>query len=136
VVKEAITAYKAGGVNAMHDPTEGGVAGGIHEMADASSLGFKVSRDKITVSPETKRICRFFNIDPLMLISSGALLISAEPKSSERIIELLGQKHISASIIGEFVENPRERTIMDRKGKAKPLERPLSDHLWKALARE
>jgi len=136
VVKEAITAYKTGGVNAMHDPTEGGVAGGIHEMADASNLGFKVFRDKIAVSPETNRICRFFNIDPLMLISSGALLISTKPKSSDRIIELLGQEHSSASIIGEFVENPRERTIMDRKGKAKPLERPLSDHLWKALARE
>ncbi len=120
----------------MHDPTEGGVAVGIHEMADASNLGFKVFRDKIAVSPETNRICRFFNIDPLMLISSGALLISVKPKSSDRVIELLGQKHISASTIGEFVENPRERTIMDRKGKAKPLERPLSDHLWKALARE
>ena len=38
VVKDALTAYKTGGVHAMHDPTEGGVAGGIHEMADASRL--------------------------------------------------------------------------------------------------
>ncbi|RLI21874.1 hydrogenase, partial [Candidatus Bathyarchaeota archaeon] len=42
VVKEAILAFKTGGVHAMHDPTEGGVAGGIHEMTDASNLGVKV----------------------------------------------------------------------------------------------
>src|SRR3989337_349999 len=39
VVKDALTAYKTGGVHAMHDPTEGGVVGAIHEIADASGLG-------------------------------------------------------------------------------------------------
>src|SRR4030043_1275979 len=46
VVKEALTAYKTGGVHAMHDPTEGGVAGGIHEMADPSGLGVKIFEKK------------------------------------------------------------------------------------------
>ena len=45
VVKDALTACKAGGVHAMHDPTEGGIAGGAHEMADAASLGLKVFRE-------------------------------------------------------------------------------------------
>ncbi len=39
VVKDALTAYGAGGVHAMHDPTEGGILNGVHEMADAAGLG-------------------------------------------------------------------------------------------------
>ena len=47
VVKEAILAFKTGGVHAMHDPTEGGVLGGIYEMTDASNVGvkFKLNRN-------------------------------------------------------------------------------------------
>ena len=64
VVKDALTAYKTGGVHAMHDPTEGGVAGGIHEMADASNVGVKVIEERILVQPETAKICSYFQIDP------------------------------------------------------------------------
>jgi hydrogenase maturation factor len=135
IVKEAVVAYRTGGVNAMHDPTEGGVAGGIHEMADASRLGVRVFESEIMISPDTDRICGFLGIDPLMLIASGALLISSKPQSADQIVQVLEKEDIHASIIGEFTENPRERVIVDRKGKTKPLERPLSDHLWKALAK-
>jgi hydrogenase maturation factor len=55
IVKEAATAFKTGGVHAMHDPTEGGVAGGIHEMADASNLGARIYEEKIHVRPETTK---------------------------------------------------------------------------------
>src|SRR3990172_10951934 len=56
VVKDALTAYRTGGVHAMHDPSEGGVVGGIHEMAYASGLGVKVFEDRIVVEPETAKI--------------------------------------------------------------------------------
>ncbi len=84
VVKDALTAYKAGGVHAMHDPTEGGILNGIHEMADAAGLGVRVFEEKITVEPETAKICRYYEIDPLQLISSGAFLIAAEPESAKQ----------------------------------------------------
>jgi hydrogenase expression/formation protein HypE len=42
IVKDALTAYRTGGVHAMHDPTEGGILNGIHEMADAAGLGAKI----------------------------------------------------------------------------------------------
>ena len=74
VVKDALTAYKTGGVHAMHDPTEGGILNGIHEMADAACLGVRVFEEKIMVEPETTKICRFYEIDPLQLISSGHCL--------------------------------------------------------------
>jgi len=125
VVKDALTAFKTGGVNAMHDPTEGGVYGGIHEMADASNLGVKIFKEKIRFQPET--------IDPLQLISSGALLISAKTEFANKIIEGLKQEKIHASTIGEFLENPRERIITMESGKIQALPKPISDHLWLAL---
>lgn len=133
IVKDAITAYKTGGVHAMHDPTEGGVAGGIHEMADASNLGVKIFEESISIKLETTAICRFFNVDPLQLISSGALLIAAEPDCVDRIIANLKCQQISATVIGEFLENPKERILIGKNGKIKGLPRPLSDHLWLAL---
>jgi hydrogenase maturation factor len=134
VVKEAIAAFKTGGVHAMHDPTEGGVAGGIHEMADASNLGVKVQEQKITVKPETREICNFFKIDPLQLISSGALLIAAKPNATESIIETLKQNSIYASVIGEFLKEQNKRIFVKKSEKPEPLPRPASDHLWNALS--
>jgi len=135
VVKDALTAYKTGGVHAMHDPTEGGVAGGIHEMADASCLGVKIFEKAIPVQPETAKICGHFEIDPLQLIGSGALLVSSEAKSAEKIIANLAQQQITASIIGEFLEGTDQRLLIRKDGKAQALPRPLYDHLWIALRR-
>jgi hydrogenase expression/formation protein HypE len=133
IVKDALTAYETGGVHAMHDPTEGGVLGGIHEMADASNLGVRVYEDKIAVEPETAKICRFFEIDPLQLIGSGALLIAAEKDKTESIIEKLAEKRICSAEIGELGGNVNKRLLMKRDGSAEDLVRPVSDHLWKAL---
>ena len=135
VVNDALTAYNTGGVHAMHDPTEGGVAGGIHEMADASCLGVNIFEEAILVQPETAKICSHFEIDPLQLIGSGALLISSEEKSTEKIITSLLQKQIHASVIGEFLEDMGQRLLIGKSGEKKDLQRPVSDHLWAALSR-
>ena len=117
----------------MHDPTEGGIAGGIHEMADASQLGVKIFEEKIVVEPETAKICRYFEIDPLQLVSSGALLISAEPEKTSEIIDTLGKEHIYATVIGEFGGNVNRRLSVKSDGAVQNLPRPVSDHLWLAL---
>jgi hydrogenase maturation factor len=133
VVKDALIAVKTGGVHAMHDPTEGGVSGGIREMAEASNVGFQVYEEKIPIQPETQKICDYFKIDPLQLISSGALLISAEPEFAEKIVRELKQNQIDASVIGEFLQNKREHKIIRKDGTIQTLPRPVSDYLWLAL---
>jgi hydrogenase maturation factor len=133
VVKDATTAFRTGGVSAMHDPTEGGVAGGIHEMADASNVGVRIFEEKINIRPETIRICEFYKIDPLQLIASGSLLIAARPKLADHVIGTLEENGIGAEIIGEFTSSPKERVIIRKNGKTEDLVRPLSDHLWQAL---
>jgi hydrogenase expression/formation protein HypE len=136
VVKDALTASKTGAVHAMHDPTEGGVAGGIHEMADASGLGVKILQEKIRVEPETAKICSHFKLDPLQLIGSGALLIAAEAEKAEQIIAGLKQQLIQAAVIGEFVADKTQRLLTSYSVDGQGLPRPASDHLWRALYRQ
>ena len=133
VVKDAILAFNTGGVNAMHDPTEGGVIGGIHEMADASKVGVKVFEDKVPIAEETVEICRFFGIDALYLISSGTLLIAAEKEKEDEIIRVLRKNGVKASVIGEFTSNPNKRVLVRKDGVEVELPKPEMDHLWIAL---
>ncbi len=135
VVKDALTAFRIGGVSAMHDPTEGGVAGGLHELADAANVGFNVYEEKILVPEETRKICAYFNVDSLQLISSGSLLIVAEAAKTDEIISSLSRNGIQAAIIGEVVEPDLGRNFVTKDGKKTELVRPASDHLWKALAK-
>ncbi|MBI5576369.1 MAG: hydrogenase [Deltaproteobacteria bacterium] len=135
VVEDALLAYGTGGVTAMHDPTEGGVANGIHEMADASKKGFRIFEEKIPIAEETGRICGFFRIDPLCLIASGSLLIAAERNSSGKVVNILRKSGIAAAVIGSILSSQRKRRIVRRNGEEEELVRPASDHLWRALER-
>jgi len=135
VVNDAIVAFKTGGVSAMHDPTEGGVAGGLHELADAANVGFKVYEEKILIPEETRKMCAHFGINPLQLISSGSLLIVAEEEKTEEIVSKLSQNGIHASIIGEVTKPNLGRKMVMGTGEKAELVRPVSDHLWVALAR-
>jgi hydrogenase expression/formation protein HypE len=91
------------GVNSMHDITEGGLLGGLFEVAMASNKGFKIYKDKIPMLDITKKVCTEFQIDPLRLISSGSMLITT--KNGEQLIKRLKERGIEASIIGTVNEN-------------------------------
>ena len=132
VLEEAMIAVDTGGVMAMHDPTEGGIAGGLHEVADASRTGFRVYADRISVSDETEVICRFMNIDPLKLISSGCLLIVAESEKADFIVQRLNAGGISACVIGEVLADERIRSVVSGDGSIRQLPMPDSDELWNA----
>jgi hydrogenase expression/formation protein HypE len=135
VVNDALTAFKTGGVSAMHDPTEGGIAGGLHELADAADVGFNVYEQSILVPKQTRKICDHFGVDPLQLISSGALLIIANQDNADQIVKNLAEKGIQASIIGEVTKAKHGRNLITETGEKTELVRPTNDHLWKALAK-
>jgi hydrogenase expression/formation protein HypE len=135
VVKDALIAFRTGGVTAMHDPTEGGVAGGLHELADAANVGFQVYEEKIFIPDETRKICMHFKIDPLQLISSGSLLIVAEENKTDKIINNLSRNDVQCSLIGEITEPTLGRNLVRKTGEKTRLNRPVSDQLWTALAK-
>ena len=133
VVPEAIKVISSKAVTAMHDPTEGGIANGLHELANASGLGFIVDYSKLVVREETSQICKVFDINPLNLIASGAMLIAVDNKQAPEVIQLLLDEEIPASIIGRLVKDSSQRKIIDVDGSIKDLPQPAEDALWQAL---
>jgi hydrogenase maturation factor len=73
VVPEAMAVLDAGGVSALHDPTEGGLATGVRELALAADCGATVEREAVPVLPETEAIAGALDLDPLGMLASGSL---------------------------------------------------------------
>lgn len=133
VVEDALTATEVAGVHAMHDATEGGIAGALQEIAWASNLGVVAYEEKIPIHEETKVICKALNIDPLKTISSGALIISAHPEKAEKIVAALKKRGIQASVIGKMVSEKEGSYILRRDGTKLDLSKPVKEELWIAL---
>ena len=71
-------------IHAAHDPTEGGVAQGIHELACCSGVAIEIAAASLPVKPATRALCDALRIDPLGLLASGALLFTAPPEVAQR----------------------------------------------------
>ena len=109
VVKEASVVSSIKEVHALHDPTEGGIATGIFEMATASDLGVEVHYDKIPISEETLKLCESYHVDPLGTFASGSLLIAVSPSASKGVISRLSAVGITAARVGVMM--PREEGL-------------------------
>lgn len=104
VLLDAQVATGAGGVTAMHDPTEGGLAAALWELAHASGCRVEFEPSAVPVPHLAQRVCRHFELDPLAAIASGALLISAAPERSVAICQALEQHGILCAEIGRLTE--------------------------------
>jgi len=107
VVPEARIANGVAEVHAMHDPTEGGLATALHELASAARVGMIVEMGKIIILPETALLCQHLKLEPLGLIASGALLIVAPQGESNKIITALAAEGISSAVIGKIWESEK-----------------------------
>ena len=114
VVKDARIALEAADVHAMHDPTEGGLATGLLELATAARVGLTVDLDRIPVLPECSAFCKALGLDPLGLIGSGALLATVPPNDVSGLVEALVVGGIEISEIG--VVTPPEDGLKLRVG--------------------
>jgi len=103
VVRDAQLALEVGGVHALHDPTEGGVATGLWELAQASDVGLAIDEERLPVVTECQNLCRHFGLDPLGVIASGSLLMSAAEERSQAIVDRLVEAGIQATVIGQVV---------------------------------
>lgn len=89
VVPMARAALRVGGITALHDPTEGGLATGLTELALASQVGLEVEAEAIPVLQLTREVCAALGLDPLGLIASGALLIAARAEAAGAVVEAI-----------------------------------------------
>ena len=118
------------GASGCHDATEGGVLGAIYEMCQASGLGAEVDADRIPVLPVTRKIAELTGIDPLRLVSSGCLVVSA--KNGLALREVYRKCGLQAEVVGKMTSGSRN---LWSGGQCTPLEPPQSDELWRARGR-
>jgi hydrogenase maturation factor len=113
VLPEAEIACELAAVHAMHDPTEGGIATALHELAEAAGVGLRIDRDRIMVLPEGRELCAAFGLDPLGTIASGALLITLAPAEAGIVIHALAREGIDCHFIGQVVPREQGVTLVD-----------------------
>jgi len=119
VVRAARLAVETANIHAMHDPTEGGLATGIWEMAQASGVGLDVNFDAVAIAPESRLLCEAYGLDPLGVIASGALLLALAPAEKGKLLAALAQAGIPAQVIGRATQ-PGAALTARRNGQAIP----------------
>ena len=130
IYKDALLARACGGISAMHDPTEGGLAAALWELSIASQKSILFYPDKVFIPEVSKKICKHFGLNPLNVISSGALLMTASPKTSQQIINKLNENNIICSEIG-IVNCEGEDVIISDGDSYAQLDRPERDEMTK-----
>jgi len=98
-IVDAALAAAALGVTAMHDPTEGGLASGLHELARASGVRVRVQRSRVRWFEPGVAVCRALQADPWATLASGSLLATfPRARSGRALTELARLGHESAAL--------------------------------------
>jgi HAD superfamily hydrolase (TIGR01509 family) len=114
VLQEAGIARRQDGVHGMHDVTEGGLATALEELSLAGGHKIRVHMETIPVFPQTEKLCRLFDIDPLGLIGSGSLLICCRSDVTESLIKRISEAGIGITCIGEVLAAGRGVEALDQ----------------------
>jgi hydrogenase expression/formation protein HypE len=134
VAGECAVLAKQDGVTAMHDITEGGLLGGVWELAEAAHAGIFIDLARVPVLEETVKICSELGLDPYRLIGSGSLLFTVRPSGERDVEATLKSSGIGFSKIGAMKPASDGRSFKGTQGKVHAIEPPASDELWKGLA--
>lgn len=129
VVKEGIIAGKIG-VTSMHDITEGGLLGAVWEVCEGVKMGAVIKYENINIPEVTQKICNYYNINPLRLISSGTMLVTVSPDKLDRLIQALEEDGIPCAVIGEITSKD---VYLERRGRLTYVTPPDSDDLYKVV---
>ncbi|WP_226038997.1 AIR synthase family protein [Natrinema sp. DC36] len=118
---------------AMHDPTEGGVAAGLLEVARASGVRLEVDRDAVPIREETAALCKAAGVDPLRIFGSGALLATVPADALDDCLEDLADAGVEAAEIGTVtdLEGGEPELRLDDESITEPIEDDLYP-LWEA----
>jgi hydrogenase maturation factor len=116
ILVPAQAAATTGLVTAMHDPTEGGVATGLYELAVAANVGMEVDLDAIPLSPLAAKLCALYGLDPLGTIASGALLATCAPNHASTVLQCWAQVGWRGAVIGHITSDSTGQNL-DQAGK-------------------
>lgn len=128
VIPEAATAVKSG-VCAMHDVSEGGIFGGLWELAERTGVGLTIDLKKIPLRQETVEVCEYCNVNPYELFSGGCLIMVTEDGAGLKAA--LEAERIPAAVIGKVTDS-RNRIICNE-DEVRYMDRPKNDEIYRWL---
>jgi hydrogenase expression/formation protein HypE len=108
-------ALAVGGVHAMKDPTRGGVASALHEIAEKARVGIVVREGAVPVKPSVRAAADLLGIDPLFIANEGKAILAVAPSSADAVLEALRAHPYGrdAAIIGECTADLAGTVIVD-----------------------
>jgi hydrogenase expression/formation protein HypE len=124
------------GVTALHDATEGGVLGGLLELARACGHDLSVERARIPLSPEARGACAALGgIDPYWTLAEGALIVTVRPGAVIGSLTALTDAGIAAAEIGAVVPGSGRLLLREPSGEVRTITDPEPDPYWPAYER-
>jgi hydrogenase expression/formation protein HypE len=108
---------QAEGIHSLRDPTRGGIASALNEIASSSGVCITLFEDRVPIRPQVKSICELLGLDPLYIASEGRLLAVVLPEIGEKLLEIMRSHPLGrdAAIIGQIKEAPRGSVLMKTK---------------------
>lgn len=125
VVKKALD---VGGVTAMKDPTRGGFANAINEMASKSGKGVLLHQEAIPIKKEVHSVSEMLGIDPFEVANEGKVVMGVKADKAEEVLEAIKTEEYGkdAAIIGEVIEG--DYVVVETPiGGERILEAPIAD---------
>ena len=126
----AVGAAVQSGVSAMQAVREGGVFGGLWQLAKANGVGLVIDLKQIPVKQETIEVCEFYDVNPYELLSGGSMLMITQ--GGTRLVSQLAEQGISAAVIGRTTDNNDRILVNDEEKRF--LEPARHDSLYRVLA--
>ncbi|MFN4133086.1 MAG: hydrogenase expression/formation protein HypE [Candidatus Hadarchaeales archaeon] len=119
-------AMQAGEVSAMKDPTRGGVAGALNEMASKSNVGIVVWEEAIPISEAVSALCETLGVDPYYIVNEGKALIGVSANDGNNILDAIHHTKYgkNAQIIGEVTKDYPGKVILETKNAGRRILQP------------
>jgi hydrogenase expression/formation protein HypE len=101
-------------IHVLRDPTRGGVATALNEIADKSNVGIKILEDSLPVKSEVAGMCELLGLDPLYLANEGKLLAFVAPQDVDDVLAAMQADPVAkeACVIGEVIDENPGRVFM------------------------
>jgi hydrogenase expression/formation protein HypE len=101
-------------IHVMRDPTRGGLASVLNEIAESAKVGISIAEKSIPVTEEVKSACELLGLDPLYVANEGRLVAFADPDEADRILNTMKSHPLGRDsvIIGEVTSDNPGTVIM------------------------
>lgn len=103
-VRDALTAATAGPVRAMHDATEGGLAGALNEVAASAGVRIDVKREAVPIRPGVAEFCDAVGMDPWAATTGGTLVLAVDPSGTNAVLAALRDRGTPVARVGQVSE--------------------------------